>query len=64
MQNNAFLHNYNFNKKFRIANYERLKLIVNEMINKKQNKNINNKESFCINSFNVEEKIYSGLKDY
>ena len=64
LENTSFLHNYNYNKPFRIVNYVSLKNKIKDIIENKMIDIIESKDDFCANSLDIEEKIIKILKNY
>lgn len=62
-QNESFLHNYNFNQKFRVTTYYDLKKKIMKILKKNQD-TIKNKSDFCLNSKNIDKKILSVLRNF
>ena len=62
-ENSAFLHEYDYNKSFRVSNYINLKNKVKEILKKTKTDIIENKNNFCMDSFNIEEEIFKILKN-
>ena len=62
-ENISFLHNENFNDKFRLNSYDQFKNIVLKVLDRKSKVRIDNKEDFCIDSLNISEKIYKCFKE-
>jgi len=62
LENSAFLHEYDYNKSFRIPSYISLKNKVREILERTKPEIIENKNNFCMDSLNTEEEIVKILK--
>ena len=62
LENSAFLHEYDYNKSYRIPSYISLKNKVREILERTKPEIIENKNNFCMDSLNTEEEIVKILK--